>query len=88
MLNDLYQGEWRLYLNFFIPAFKLIEKKRDGAKIIKKFSSPQTPYQRLLASDQIKSTRKKEITKIFNSLDPFVLQKRMKNKIINILKLY
>lgn len=88
MLNDLYQSEWRLYLNFFIPAFKLIEKKRDGAKIIKKFSSPQTPYQRLLSSDQIKPTKKKELTKIFNSLDPFVLQKRMKNKIINILKLY
>jgi hypothetical protein len=88
MLNDLYETEWRLYLNFFIPAFKLIEKKRDGAKIIKKFSPPQTPYQRLLASDQIKSTKKKELTKIFKSLDPFVLQKRMKNKIINILKLY
>lgn len=88
MLNDLYQGEWRYYLNFFIPSFKLIEKKRDGAKIIKKFSSPLTPFQRLLASDNIKATRKKELTKIFNSLDPFVLQKKMKNKIINILKLY
>ena len=88
MLNDLYETEWRLYLNFFIPAFKLIEKKRDGAKIIKKFSPPQTPYQRLLASDQIKSIKKKELTKIFKSLDPFVLQKRMKNKIIDILRLY
>ncbi len=88
MLNDLYQGEWRYYLNFFIPSFKLIEKKRDGAKIIKKFSSPLTPFQRLLASDHIKATSKKELTKIFSSLDPFVLQKKMKNKIINILKLY
>jgi hypothetical protein len=88
MLNELYQSEWRLYLNFFIPSFKLIEKKRDGAKIIKRFSSPLTPFQRLLTSDQIKSSKKKQLTKIFNSLDPFVLENRMKNKIKNILKLY
>jgi hypothetical protein len=88
MLNELYQREWRDYLNFFIPSFKLIEKKRDGSKIIKKFSSPLTPYQRLLVSDQISIKKKKELTTIFNSLDPFVLEKRMKNKIINILKIY
>lgn len=69
MLNDLYLTEWRYYLNFFIPAFKLIEKKRDGAKIIKKFSEPLTPYQRLLASDHIKDSVKKKLTKTFASLD-------------------
>jgi hypothetical protein len=88
MLNDLYLNEWRFYLNFFLPAFKLIEKKRDGSKIIKKFSSPLTPYQRLLASEYIKPTRKKELTKIFKSLDPFVLENAVKNKIKNILRLY
>jgi 5S rRNA maturation endonuclease (ribonuclease M5) len=88
MLNELYQREWRDYLNFFIPSFKLIEKKREGSKIIKKFSSPLTPYQRLLVSDHISTKKKKELTRIFYSLDPFVLEKRMKSKIINILKLY
>lgn len=88
MLNDLYLSEWRLYLNFFIPAFKLIEKKRDGSKIIKKFSNPLTPYQRLMASDFIKTSVKKALTKIFNSLDPFLLERRLKNKIKNILKSY
>ena len=84
MLNDLYLNEWKFYLNFFIPAFKLMEKKRDGSKIIKKFSSPLTPYHRLLASEQISLTKKKQLTKIFNSLDPFTLEKKMKN----ILKFY
>lgn len=88
MLNDLYLTEWRFYLNFFIPAFKLIEKKRDGAKIIKKFSNPLTPYQRLMDSNFIKTSVKKELTKTFNSLDPFLLESRLKNKIKNILKLY
>lgn len=88
MLNDLYLSEWRFYLNFFIPAFKLIEKKRDGSKIIKKFSNPLTPYQRLMTSDFIKTPVKKELIKTFNSLDPFLLERRLKNKIKNILKLY
>lgn len=88
MLNELYLNEWRFYLNFFIPAFKLIEKKRDGSKIIKKFSSPLTPYQRLLASEQIKPTKKKELTRIFKSLDPFLLERKVKSKIKNVLRLY
>lgn len=86
MQNDLYLTEWRFYLNFFIPSFKLIDKKRNGAKIIKKFSNPLTPYQRLLASEFIKTLVKKELTKIFNSIYPFLLENRLKNK--NILKLY
>jgi hypothetical protein len=88
MLNDLYTNEWRLYMNFFIPSFKLIEKKRDGSKIIKKFDKPLTPYQRLINSSFIKHFKKKELTKIFKSLDPYLLEKKMKNKIKNILKLY
>ena len=88
MLNDLYLTEWRLYLNFFIPSFKLIDKKRDGSKIIKKFDPPKTPYQRLTDSSNITSARKKYLTEIFNSLDPYSLQKNMKSKIKIILKLY
>lgn len=88
LLNDLYLSEWRLFLNFFLPAFKLVEKRREGSKIIKKFDSPTTPYQRLINSENIKLSVKKELTKTFNSIDPFVLQKNMKNKIIEILKSY
>jgi len=88
MLNDLYLTEWRLYLNFFIPSFKLIDKKRDGSKIIKTFDPSKTPYQRLLDSTSIKSAKKKELSQIFKSLDPYKLEKIMKSKIKNILKIY
>ena len=27
-LNELYLSEWRLYLNFFLPSFKLIQKEK------------------------------------------------------------
>lgn len=88
MLNELYLTQWRLYLNFFIPSFKLIDKKREGSKIVKKFDPPKTPYQRLINSPSIASAKKKELTKTFNSLNPYSLEKNMKNKIKNILKFY
>jgi len=88
LLNDLYLNEWRLYLNFFIPSFKLIDKKRNGPKIIKIFDIPKTPYQRLIESTYISSAKKKELTLIFKSLDPYKLEKNMKNKINGILKPY
>lgn len=88
MLNDLYLTEWRFYLNFFIPSFKLIEKRRTGAKIIKIFDPPLTPYQRLINSEFIKPAVKKQLTQTFRSLDPFSLEKKLKSKIKNILKLY
>jgi len=88
MLNDLYLTEWRLYLNFFIPSFKLIDKKRDGSKIFKIFDPPKTPYQRLLNSPYIPSTKKRELTHFFNSLNPYYLENILKKKIMEILKLY
>lgn len=88
LLNELYLSEWRLYLNFFIPSFKLIDKKRIGSKIFKSFDPPKTPYQRLLESSSITSAKKLQLTKLFKSLNPYHLEKTMKIKINNILKLY
>ena len=36
----------RLYVNFFQPSFKLKEKRREGAKVIKRYHRPSTPYER------------------------------------------
>ncbi len=46
-LNRLYRAN-RLFLNFFKPTRKLISKTRDGARMIKKYDAPKTPYERLL----------------------------------------
>jgi hypothetical protein len=39
----------RLHINFFQPSFKLREKRRVGAKVIKRYHAPATPYARALA---------------------------------------
>ena len=33
----------RLYVNFFQPSFKLKEKRREGAEVIKRYHAPLTP---------------------------------------------
>ena len=89
MLNDLYKNEWRLYHNFFIPSVKLIEKKRVGSKIIKRYDKPKTPFQRVLEADifYVSNTKKRELQKLFDSLNPFDLRNAMEKKIDKILKI-
>ena len=43
----------RLYVNFFQPSFKLKEKRREGAKVIKRYHAPATPYARALAHPKV-----------------------------------
>jgi hypothetical protein len=43
----------RLYVNFFQPSFKLRERRREGAKVIKRYHPPSTPYERALAHPKV-----------------------------------
>jgi len=83
LLNELYKSEWRLYHNFFIPSVKLIDKKRDHSKIIKKFDKPKTPYQRVLEADSsiVSEAKKEELRMLKASLNPFNLRKAMEAKL-------
>jgi hypothetical protein len=43
----------RLYVNFFQPSFKLKEKRREDAKVIKRYHDPATPFERALAHPKV-----------------------------------
>ena len=51
----------RLYVNFFQPSFKLKEKRREGAKVIKRYHPPSTPYERTLAHPKVTTAVKKRL---------------------------
>lgn len=89
LLNDLYKNEWRLYHNFFIPSVKLIEKKRVGSKIIKRYDKPKTPFQRVLEADffYVSNEEKRKLKKIYTSLNPFELRNAMEKSIAKIFTL-
>ena len=48
----------QLYINFFQPSVKLIDKVRKGHRVTKKYDLAKTPYQRVLSSEHISQTIK------------------------------
>jgi hypothetical protein len=69
MMGRLYAAA-RLYVNFFQPSFKLKEKRREGAKVIKRYHAPLTPYQRALAHPKVTAVVKRRLREQYRSLDP------------------
>jgi hypothetical protein len=69
MMGRLYAAA-RLYVNFFQPSFKLKEKRREGAKVIKRYHPPSTPYERALAHPKVAAGVKKRLRDQYRSLDP------------------
>ena len=63
----------RLHVNFFQPSFKLKEKRREGAKVIKRYHLPATPYERALAHPQLSKAIKRRLRETYRSLDPVAL---------------
>src|SRR3954453_7100929 len=63
----------RLYVNFFQPSFKLKEKRREGAKVIKRYHLPSTPYERALAHPKVLTAIKRRLRETSRSLDPVAL---------------
>jgi len=83
-MNDLYQHECSLLHNYFYPSMKLIDKCRVQSKLIKKHDKPQTPYQRIMASEHIDSSQKERLAAIYKTLNPFELKARLEAKLKNI----
>ncbi len=63
----------RLHVNFFQPSFKLKEKRREGAKVIKRYHAPATPYERALAHRHVSKKIKQRLRAQYRTLDPVVL---------------
>jgi hypothetical protein len=77
-LRRLYEAS-RLYVNFFQPSFKLKSKEREGAKVRKRYESPETPFRRLLQRDDIAEETKQRLEEQFQQLDPVLLLKHIRD---------
>ena len=66
-------GAMRLYVNYFQPSFKLIEKVRNGAKVTKRYDKPTTPCDRLLNHEMVTVERKHALCEQRIKLDPVAL---------------
>jgi hypothetical protein len=78
---ELYRDAWGPLHNFFLPSTQLVEKRRQSSRIVRKHDLPQTAYQRLLASGQLDSKKRRRLRDQFASLDPFALAQTVEKRL-------
>lgn len=67
----------RLYGNFFQPICKLIDRRREGAKVHKQYDRAQTPYQRLLAAGLLHKSERERLAALYQLLNPVQLRQQI-----------
>ena len=67
----------RLQGNFFRPVRKLIGKERLGARVVKHYDEPRTPYQRLLASGSLGQEERVRLAEVYAAINPEALRLRI-----------
>ena len=90
ILNKLY-SYLRLYVNFFQPVRKLVQKERIGSRIKKRYDVAKTPYHRVLSCPDISEEIKMKLERQYAMLNPSELKReitKLQNQLykLNILK--
>jgi len=86
ILNNIYD-DLRLYVNFFQPVLKLIGKQQVDQKTVKRYDKAATPYQRVLASDQVELAVKARLCHQYLQLNPVQLRNRIDEKVAQLWKI-
>lgn len=69
----------RLFVNVFQPSFKLAEKSRDGTKVTKRYHTPATPCDRLLAHPSTSEATRSHLERLKTELYPIKFLKKMRS---------
>jgi hypothetical protein len=68
----------RLHTNLFQPSFKLKEKRRIGARVVKRYHAPAPPMTRVLAHPEVGEKRKKLLRQLHAQANPVTLLAEMR----------
>ena len=77
-------------MNMQFPLSDLFGVLSAGSMVTRytnKYEAPLTPYQRLLDSDQVSQDAKKSLKAVYNSLNPFKLNRRIDEKLKTVFNL-
>jgi hypothetical protein len=85
-MNDIYENEWSLYQNHFMPTQKLIKKEKINSKYKKQYEKAKTPYERVFDSDQVDNEVKMELAILHETLNPFELKNEIEKKLKHLFK--
>ena len=86
LLRALYE-DMHLFVNFFQPVMKLVSKTVVDHKTHRIHDRAKTPYQRVLASNQVDPAIKERLSSVYNSLNPVELWKSIQAARARILKI-
>ena len=75
-INALYE-ELRLLQNLFLPSVKLVEKRRVGARLRRRYDPPRTPLERLKTCADADPVKLRALTQLHARLDPFALAQQI-----------
>jgi len=87
MMNEIYTAYWNVLHNYFTPTMKLVERKRVGGRIVKKYDSPRTPFTRILENPEVPKWIKKPLIDRKKGYNPFTLRKLLKEKMNQFVRL-
>lgn len=83
LLESMYQ-DLRLYVNFFQPVLKLLTKERIGNKIVRKYDTAKTPYQRVMERNDVSLARKAQLLNAYLCLNPAKLRGSIDQKVLQL----
>lgn len=86
LLQAIYE-DLHLYFNFFQPVLKLVSKDHVDKKIIKRYDTAATPYQRVLLSSDIPLEPKARLTNHYVHLNPAQLRTTIDQKVDKLWKI-
>ncbi|MBI2053433.1 MAG: hypothetical protein HYT41_01675 [Candidatus Sungbacteria bacterium] len=73
LLNELYDI-LENYVNFFIPSMVCVKKERIGSRMIRRYDTAKTAYQRVLAHPAIDAMVKEKLWQKYGTLNPLILR--------------
>lgn len=68
LVNHLYDA-LEDFINFFVPSVKCLSKERQGSRIIRRYDTAKTAYQRVLEHPDINQTIKKQLKEKYVTLN-------------------
>ena len=84
-ISALYREVWNPLHNYFAPCMKLVSKDRHGAKVKRRHDRPQTPCERLLASEHLGAAAKEKLRAQRAQLNPFELHRKLEEGLRRVL---
>ena len=86
-MNALYRNELRVFLNYFQPSVKLVERTRVGSRVRRKYDRPKTPFERLVELGVLAEAQIDAMNAERARLDPFALSTAIESKVAAILRI-